>query len=1594
MSVSQQALPRIPVCWREAIGIFRLMVIMVAVGLSGLQAQEAPKGGEEAQKGGKNPAERGPKEEDRQRLKQALERLLKPDEPENGNDSDSGSGKEVQKSRRLEDPRAAIDQQAWDLLEAVRKEVGEQKPQEALANLQKLIERKEDSLYFTESRTWVSVREEAQRLFQALPAKARQAYETQYGGLAQQQLQQALSSGSPQQFAEVASRYLNTSSGAEGANHLASRHIDHQEYAAAHVWMRRLVGVNADVCRSIPWKLKALRVAGMTGDEEWSRALLAELSQVPAEQLKLGDVPVDLKVWSQGRVEAEVPTASDWPVFYGNESRNGIQRRGTPWLRPRWQIPFAASDLVQQVTSDLWKELQDRRIAALPANQPLAVGDHLVVRNWQGVQVFQASSGKLLWEARDRISAEEMLLALHRSWLTQIHSEADEEDHRDPLGWASMSLGQQIWQGSGGEFSPVAHFLFRDYNYGLQSSDGERLFVIHELPVLTFGQPRQGMGSEEASDLDPFGRHWSSNVLAAYDLKTGRRLWEAGGAVDDLEFETPLSGWFFLGAPVPHGGELLCVAEKKGEIRLLALDPERGNIRWSQLLGYSEIKINEDVGRQWMSVQPTIAEGLVVCPLMTGWIVAVDRLTHSIVWGAQTRASQRQEGGQGLTPSGLSERWGLSPLIVAGDRLLCTPQEGRNLVCLKLQSGKILWNRPRGDGLYVAGVQGGNAVVVGKSQVRGYELSEGKDAWKCPLPDHTYVTGRGLITEEGILQLPVSGGELVCVSLKEHAIQSRLRQMPTGGEHEVTPVGNLVRCGDLWCAVHPLGIQAFESQDVLEAESKQGGGQSRDAGWSQRQASWLSMRGDYKQAWALLQSQPGKAGDQSSEPLRGEVLVELLRAEGAKPVTDEVRQVEAQGLEWLKQAKDPALKAKVRGALAGRFRGRGEAVRAFEILWELAVDEGKPKVGEVALWILGEEGVQKSRADVWLSRQLQETFQSAADSGRKELDARLERIIQERLKASADVREKTLRLLAFHPATLPIRWALVEELAARREWSSAEVLIREVEGLMPEREGEVAERLVSLQMAAGRREDASWLLKETMRCVPKAQTRGGESFAAWGERLRREGKIGEIPAVARPVSEMKLQKEGGHGDQVPLEEIAIPVEASPGWRQWQLLISPAEQRFILRNARTNQIEWSLPLRSRAETVEGRISSHFEGDRLYLWFRGVLHALAPFERRVLWTRSLGSLQPVGEEGTRSEVFATRALNALSKSVLSQRLVDDVWGRDPLQLLGAGVLAYRHRRSLEVMDSRTGETLWTLEGLTTDIEVRGDGSCLFLFSTLSKTSQARSVREGRLLDVPSLNQNLRQTVQFSGHRLIRYERAAGEGSQKPWAVASYDPLVQKNVWERKYVEEPLIGCLSEQAMVVKREGNELELVDLGTGTAQGLGRVEWPGSARTLTAFRDWSHVYVTVNRGGRTLFQDGLPLAEVNGTIYAFSGDGQGLRWKKELRGGRGRWDREAGGYGLILAGLDHSSVLLFSRREFERRGNNDDFGLWTQKLLAVDKFSGNEVLKTSLAPASGFREMTVNPAEGTLELRGYDQRIRLVPTAVPDDGAAKPAGGK
>ena len=260
-----------------------------------------------------------------------------------------------------------------------------------------------------------------------------------------------------------------------------------------------------------------------------------------------------------------------------------------------------------------------------------------------------------------------------------------------------------------------------DATFGTLSSDGRLVFAIEE--------PGPGQGSDSVRrevNINNFAIDYTSNRLAAYDIRTGKLKWQSGGDAED--FGVRLAETFFLGPPLPLMGQLYVLAEMKGEIRLLVLDAASGNLSWSQQLLAVMEQNSQQIPpiRRMSGISPSYADGILVCPTSTGALVAVELATRSLLWGyryARDMQSDQMErmpiavyGDAGLSANRAVD----ASVCIADGRVLVTPVDSDSLHCLNLIDGELRWKYKRQDDMYTACVYQGKVVLAGTASGAGY----------------------------------------------------------------------------------------------------------------------------------------------------------------------------------------------------------------------------------------------------------------------------------------------------------------------------------------------------------------------------------------------------------------------------------------------------------------------------------------------------------------------------------------------------------------------------------------------------------------------------------------------------------------------------------------------------------------------------------------------------------------------------------------------------------------------------------------------------------------------------------------------------------
>ena len=254
------------------------------------------------------------------------------------------------------------------------------------------------------------------------------------------------------------------------------------------------------------------------------------------------------------------------------------------------------------------------------------VEDAVVFRTMHNVRALAVEDGRTRWrsEAWDRSYDEFLENGINVAQPTNVNGRRIVVPNQSGIAVtpAQKYLTQRAW---------------KDLAAGTLSSDGRLVFSVEELGFLN------GYTNVPTGIIVPgaTGTARANNKLMSVELSTGMLKWEIGGPPG--EDNLPLDGSFFLGPPLPLGGRLYTIVERKGEIQLVMIEnlestDESGltdyepRVRWTQSLVAPQQDVNLSPLRKMAGLSPSYADGMMICPTAAGAIVAVDLSRRQLAW--------------------------------------------------------------------------------------------------------------------------------------------------------------------------------------------------------------------------------------------------------------------------------------------------------------------------------------------------------------------------------------------------------------------------------------------------------------------------------------------------------------------------------------------------------------------------------------------------------------------------------------------------------------------------------------------------------------------------------------------------------------------------------------------------------------------------------------------------------------------------------------------------------------------------------------------------------------------------------------------------
>lgn len=663
-----------------------------------------------------------------------------------------------------------------------------------------------------------SIKNRAIEELNQLPEEGRRTLEIQFGVKARQLLDQALAKQDIEQVSTVARRFVHTEAGYDAMLLVAQYKMTTGSPLTAASILRTLLnypmarkrfGVELAQTAAVCWLQSGNRSRAVATLERAGKDFAGSSLTIRGQQIAIDNIDAIIKALEADSIERNLDrSVKSWLVTGGSAARNATSDIGMPLPNVHWSYWIHSSRPEGMALLEAEETERKNGRLLLPRIELRMVGDTVISRsNDSNIIGIDIDTGLFKWQRPTSGSAAPLK---EPAWNTGDNQ-------------LSTELKNRIWGSN---------------SFGRITCDSQRCYYVV--------QKQSDM--EEVRALGMGARYASTTRLEALSIAgEGAIIWSLGG-VDSVE--PTLAGAFFLGPPLPYGGQLYTLVEINGQTELVVLDPASGKLLWRQQLSATQLQIEFDQARQSQGLTPSIADGIIVCPTGSGGLVAMDLMSRSLRWGVTygmvNAFRNLQFGGGafgGTEYDPLNSRWFDESLVIENGFVVVTPPESELLFCLDLLTGEELIRRPRAGASYVAGIYGKSVVLVNGRSVQALDLQVALDQrhandmkkgqtpetrpairprqgdpramannvrtrWDTQFPEGQTLVGRG-IWRDGSMLLPLTNGRIIEIDLETGKI--------TNSCTVSTNLGNLFAHDNILFSVGPTDVTAFYTRKHLES---------------------------------------------------------------------------------------------------------------------------------------------------------------------------------------------------------------------------------------------------------------------------------------------------------------------------------------------------------------------------------------------------------------------------------------------------------------------------------------------------------------------------------------------------------------------------------------------------------------------------------------------------------------------------------------------------------------------------------------------------------------------------------------------------------
>tara|TARA_R110002111_G_scaffold261984_1_gene336599 strand:+ start:68622 stop:73325 length:4704 start_codon:yes stop_codon:yes gene_type:complete len=629
---------------------------------------------------------------------------------------------------------------------------------EGALQLEKLLEHEEDFFFWPdeEPRPW-NFRQRTRELYSTASPRALADYERISGPQANWLLEQARQNNDLRMYEHLALRFFPLQAGFEALNYLAAHYMEQGNFEfAARYWDLMLNSrIHQSRMTAIHFLKAAIAYQHSKQPEKVSKILSARGKMTVTVSGTKSSLTHAVQTLNASLKHVPLQEDAGWFVSQGNAQRNRSIHASLPFLNPRWSQPVARSKYPAPLETLLnWESKQNREnLSTAIANTPIAVGDQVIYRDFEGIRAVSLESGSTSWIFKGEGSLNQLI-----------------EQIEDRSTHSHSTYSQNL---------PLDKFYTYGSILGSLSSNGQHVFAIDYLPDLTPQiHPQLNLGLQRHTPHFPLVSQRGNRLLALPMRQETARINNKSIKVSSTPAEESalnakpawsIDGYYFLGAPLPVGNLIYAVAEHDSQISLLCINPQDGTIHWKQGIAYVNQPIQSDRNRAHLQCPLASSQGIIVCTTQIDTLVAVDATNGDLLWNYYygegdnyRRISQRRY----YNPVSFGHPGLTSAPVIDQHRVFYLPSGSPFIHCIDLNTGLPLWTEVnREDGEYIAAVVDSTVLVIGSDYCRGRHIEDGRELWHLHVGP---VSGKGFLAQENYL-LPIKSGSVLSIHVPSGA---------------------------------------------------------------------------------------------------------------------------------------------------------------------------------------------------------------------------------------------------------------------------------------------------------------------------------------------------------------------------------------------------------------------------------------------------------------------------------------------------------------------------------------------------------------------------------------------------------------------------------------------------------------------------------------------------------------------------------------------------------------------------------------------------------------------------------------------------------